>query len=171
MALMSRTSRRWVVFAAILLAVTLATAPWTAAASAAKTDKLLVIGWDGVPSGYPFEFVPPTQLPMLGWMLENGVVAEKGLLPVVPSNTTPSWASILTGAFPGTHSLTNNSYHYVTTPITVGAYGDVRQLEAEMLPVVAEKHGLATATLGGVFLSWPAADSGLTGPVMGWGNY
>jgi len=77
----------------------------------------------------------------------------------------------MTGAFPEAHGITNNMFHDVHDAIMVPSFAEPSRLQSETLAHVAESQGLITATLGGVWLSWPQAESGLEGPVMGWGNW
>ena len=103
--------------------------------------------------------------------MENGSYAQNGILPMVPSNTSPTWPSILTGANTGTTGITNNSYHDTRTPITQSGWGEPGAIEVETLPQVAERYGLRTAVLGGAWTQWPPEDANLTGPAVGWGNW
>lgn len=134
-------------------------------------SKVMVVGWDGAVPEMVKEFAAEGRMPTISWMMENGNFAYEGGLPVVVANTNASWPSVITGSFPGTHGITNNSFHYSGTPITASQYGGPHTLQAESFAVVAELEGYRTAVLGGPWASWPANDAGLTGPNMGWGNW
>ena len=87
-------------------------------------------------------------LPAFGDLLKHGVAASGGgLLTQAPPNTGAGWYSLATGAWPGVHGSTNNTFH-----INGQAFGSARKsafdldvLRAETIAQSAERGGKKVA--------------------------
>ena len=82
-------------------------------------------------------------LPTFKKLIDGGVMADNCLVPY-PTVTPPNWASIATGAWPGTHGITDFHYHKPgTTPIGMNCVQafDSRLCQAEYLWDTADKAG------------------------------
>lgn len=156
--------------ALMLLAIAICCAISSVGVLAAQ-PRILIVGWDGVPGGHALEYAAEGNMPTLSWLLREGSFAPRGILPVVPANTGPTWPSVLTGSFPGRHGVTNNSFHDIRKAITAGEWARPDVVLCETLPQVAQRYGLRVAVLGGAWTNWPPEDAGLSGPVIGWGNW
>ncbi|KAK8547241.1 hypothetical protein V6N13_097957 [Hibiscus sabdariffa] len=67
---------------------------------------VLLVSSDGFRFGYQFK----TPTPNIHRLVENGVEAEMGLIPVFPSLTFPNHYSIVTGLYPAYHGIINNHF-------------------------------------------------------------
>ena len=66
--------------------------------------KVAVIGLDCAMSHLILKHIADGHLPTFKKLIDGGVLAENCLVPY-PTVTPPNWASIATGAWPGTHCL------------------------------------------------------------------
>ena len=72
-----------------------------------KTEKLLVLGIDGMDPGLTQKFLRKGVLPNIEQFIKAGSSREDlRMLGVVPTITPPGWTSLATGAYPGTHGIT-----------------------------------------------------------------
>ncbi len=79
--------------------------------------------------------------------LKHGASASGGgLLTQAPPNTGAGWYSLATGAWPGTHGSTNNTFHINGQPFgnRTSAF-DTNALQAESIAQAAERGGLKVA--------------------------
>jgi predicted AlkP superfamily phosphohydrolase/phosphomutase len=82
-------------------------------------------------------------LPTFKKLIDSGVIADNCLVPY-PTVTPPNWASIATGAWPGTHGITDFHAHRLgTTPVNTNCIQsfDSQLCEAEYLWDTADKAG------------------------------
>ncbi|SER58125.1 alkaline phosphatase family protein [Actinokineospora terrae] len=93
------------VTAGALIAPTLAP---TAAAAAAKTPKVLVIGIDGL----LFDKIAPADAPTLDSLIASGSSSKTALYapPFAPTLSGPGWATLATGTWPDKHRVLSNSW-------------------------------------------------------------
>lgn len=105
--------------------------------------KVVVIGLDCAEPKLILKHIAEGHLPTFKKLFEGGVLAENCLVPY-PTVTPPNWASIATGALPGTHCITDFHIHTPgTTPINyniVQAFNSER-CKAEYLWDTADKAG------------------------------
>jgi len=80
----------------------------------AKPKKVAVIGLDCALTHLIEKHIEEGYLPTFKKLFENGVVTDNGLVPY-PTVTPPNWATIGTGAWPGTHGI---GYFQVHVPGT-----------------------------------------------------
>ncbi len=88
-------------------------------------------------------------MPNMRTLLRNGVkAAGDGLLTEAPPNTGAGWYSLATGAWPGVHGSTNNTFHINGQPFTnrTAAF-DLNVLQAESLAQAAERGGKKVAQI------------------------
>jgi len=95
------------------------------------------------------QLVAEGKMPNFERLLNSGVDAGKGLIPVMPANSAPNWASIATGTSPGVHGATNNLFHDNREPFTLlGVNGfEPDEHEGETIAERAEAAGLTVAVL------------------------
>jgi predicted AlkP superfamily phosphohydrolase/phosphomutase len=105
--------------------------------------KVAIIGLDCAMPGLILKHIADGHLPTLKKMIEGGALADNCLVPY-PTVTPPNWASIATGAWPGTHCITDFHVHQAgTTPYNyniVQAFNSER-CKAEYLWDTADKAG------------------------------
>jgi predicted AlkP superfamily phosphohydrolase/phosphomutase len=79
--------------------------------------KVALIGLDCALPHLIEKHIAEGHLPTFKKLIEGGVIAENCLVPY-PTVTPPNWASIATGAWPGTHGITDFHVHKPgTTPV------------------------------------------------------
>ncbi|WP_328970300.1 alkaline phosphatase family protein [Streptomyces sp. NBC_00239] len=94
--------------AAALVAGTLGTQAATAEPAAANTDKVLVIGLDGV----VLDRLKVANAPYLKGLMAQGLTARSTLYanPMAATSSGPGWSTIATGAWPDRHGVKDNSF-------------------------------------------------------------
>ncbi|OYT31878.1 MAG: hypothetical protein B6U94_01610 [Thermofilum sp. ex4484_79] len=114
--------------------------------------KLVVIGFDAPIPKRVYELAIKGELPNIAKLIKNGVFAENCLVPY-PTITPPNWTTIATGAWPGTHGITDFHMHKFGMPLdeTYQAF-DSRDCKAEYIWEAAEKVGKKT-----IILNWPSS--------------
>ncbi len=88
-------------------------------------------------------------VPGFGDLLRRGArAADNGLLTQAATNTGAGWYSLATGAWPGVHGSTNNTFHINSAPFgnSTSAFG-TGILQAETLAQSAERGGLRVAQI------------------------
>ena len=71
------------------------------------TNKLIVLGIDGLDPSLAKKFVDQGKMPALKQYMEMGSAREDlVLLGGVPTVTPPMWTTLATGAYPSTHGIT-----------------------------------------------------------------
>lgn len=119
--------------------------------------KVAVIGLDCALPKLIEKHIKDGHLPTFKKLIEGGVFADNCLVPY-PTITPPNWASIATGAWPGTHNVTDFHYHELgTTPYnhnTFQSFGSQR-LKAETIWDAADKAGKKCIVLNFPG-SWPS---------------
>jgi 2',3'-cyclic-nucleotide 2'-phosphodiesterase (5'-nucleotidase family) len=155
----TRSSRlRIVALAAVLalvpaLAVPVA-APGLAALAAADNGALkppdrraVFFASDGLRQDLVKEYAAQGVMPTMSGFLKNGASASgNGLLTQAPPNTGAGWYTLATGAWPGVHASTNNTFHVNGQPFgnRTSAF-DANVLKAESIAQSAERGGLKVA--------------------------
>ena len=78
--------------------------------------KVAVIGLDCALSHFIEQYIAEGHLPTFKKLINEGVIADNCLAPY-PTITPPNWASIATGAWPGTHGVTDFHVQEVGGPL------------------------------------------------------
>src|SRR6188472_720051 len=88
-----------------------------------------------------------SDMPAMAELLKKGSSASGGgLLTQAPPNTGAGWYSLATGAWPGVHGSTNNTFHVNGQPFgNRTAAFDANVLQAESIAQSAERSGLKVA--------------------------
>jgi predicted AlkP superfamily phosphohydrolase/phosphomutase len=125
---------------------------------ARKSKRVAVIGFDCAMPGLIEKHIAEGHLPTFKKFIDGGVLAENCLVPF-PTITPPNWASIATGAWPGTHGVTDfHAPHKPgTTPFNfniVQAFSSER-CQAEYIWDAADKAGKKCIVLNYPG-SWPS---------------
>ena len=78
----------------------------------AGASGLIFFASDGLVQNRVAGYVQQGALPTFGRLLKTGAYAtDNGLLTQAPPNTGAGWYSLATGAWPGVHGSTNNTFH------------------------------------------------------------
>ena len=154
-----RLGRRWLAVTAILgfvlisasVAGSAATAGVSGAGAAAAkekvVDKAVFFVADGMRQDIVARYSAQGLLPTMSDFLKKGTSASgNGLLTEAPPNTGAGWYSLATGAWPGVHGSTNNTFHKngATFATRTSAF-DAGVLQAESIAQSAERGGLKVA--------------------------
>ncbi|MBC7344367.1 MAG: alkaline phosphatase family protein, partial [Clostridia bacterium] len=133
-----------------------------------ENSKVLLYVADGMVPELVTKFISEGVMPNLAKIMDLGASAPHGITPPLPPNTGVSWPTIFTGAFAGSHGITNNSFHNVNDPINVSGWSWAGANRAESIVEAAEKDGLTAVVVGGPWPSWPPEMAGISGPVLTW---
>jgi len=94
-----------------------------------RPKKVMILGLDAPIPPRLYKFCKEGKLPALARIIDNGVWARNAMVPL-PTITPPNWTSIVTGAWPSTHGVTDFNVHWPGDPLNVthgGFYsGDVK---------------------------------------------
>ena len=82
----------------------------------AQPKRMVLIGIDGANMEAMKPLLERDLLPNFARLLQGGTFCENAYAPY-PTLTGSNWASIATGAWPGTHGVTDMSYHVTGEPI------------------------------------------------------
>jgi len=134
--------------------------------SEASTDKVILFSSDGMRPDLMEEYARHGSMPTYRSLIHEGVRGKNGLLQGFPPNTGVGWATLATGAWPGVHGSTNNTFHRLTDPSfnSSTSFAATGVLQADTLGQAAERAGKEVASI-----EWVAARSyvpALQGPVV-----
>jgi len=117
-----------------------------------RAKKALVFGLDAVIAELLEKWISEGKLPNFAKLVKEGVIAEHCLVPL-PTLTPPNWTTIATGAWPGTHGITDFTIHHPGDPLDKTCSGfNSKECRSEYLWTVAERAGKKS-----IILKWPAA--------------
>src|SRR5688500_7902452 len=117
-------------------------------AAAKQTDKAVFFAADGLRQDIVAKYAAQKGVvPTMADFLKKGTFASgNGLLTEAPPNTGAGWYSLATGAWPGVHGSTNNTFHRNGQPFgNRTAAFDPGVLQAESIAQSAERGGLKVA--------------------------
>ena len=82
------------------------------------SDKVLFFASDGMRQDLVEKYAGAGVMPTMKSFLRTGVKAQgNGLLTQAPPNTGAGWYTLATGAWPGVHGSTNNTFHKNSDPM------------------------------------------------------
>ncbi len=76
-----------------------------------KADKVIFFASDGMRPDLMETYAADGLMPTYANLMANGVRGDNGLTQAFPPNTGVGWHSLATGAYPGEHGSTNNTFH------------------------------------------------------------
>ena len=118
-----------------------------------RASALILIGLDCILSHFIERFASEGAMPFTARLIDEGVFGEA--LPSPPCDTPTNWATIVTGAWAGTHGMTSFYAHIPGKPLNEGVGTlDSRACQAEFLWDVAERHGMVCAVVN-YPVAWP----------------
>ena len=112
-------------------------------------DKFLFFASDGLQQATVERYAKQGVVPGFRDLLRNGAKAsDNGLLTQAAANTGAGWYTLTTGAWPGVHGSTNNTFHINGQPFAnrTAAF-DAGVLQAETLAQAAERGGKKVAQI------------------------
>ncbi|HET7514591.1 MAG TPA: alkaline phosphatase family protein, partial [Gaiella sp.] len=113
----------------------------------APVQKAVFFAADGMRQDIVARYAAQGLMPTMSEFLKTGTSASgNGLLTQAPPNTGAGWYSLATGAWPGVHGSTNNTFHRSGQPFAnrTAAF-DPGVLQAESIAQSAERSGLKVA--------------------------
>jgi len=140
------------------------------ASSASGGDKLLFYASDGLRQDAVERYASGgADVPGFRDLLKHGAHASgNGLLTQAPPNTGAGWFTLATGAWPGVHGSTNNTFHISGSAFTNStSFSSPNVLQAETLAQAAERGGKKVAQI-----EWVGGRSGaINGPTLDFRNF
>ena len=166
---MSRSSRRlFTLLGASLLALSQLGAATAVLAThdqpSSRSDHAIFFAADGMREDAVKRYADQGVMPTMRSFLRNGTYASgNGLLTQAPPNTGAGWYTLATGAWPGIHGSTNNTFHKSGQPFAnrTSAF-DAGTLQVETIAQSAERAGLKVAQV-----EWAGgANATINGPTI-----
>ena len=125
-------------------------------------EKVLLIGLDCAVPGRWRQYAEAGLLPVGQRLLADGCFVAP-CLPTMPTLTTTNWATIATGAWPGSHGITDfNPYRAGDGPDDSPQGFDARDVKAEFIWEAAARAGLDS-----IVVNWPGSWPPREAPVAG----
>jgi 2',3'-cyclic-nucleotide 2'-phosphodiesterase (5'-nucleotidase family) len=163
-------NRLFNLFVILVLAMGAGFAPSVRAATpthtrqSAKADSVIFFAADGLRQDLVRQYAQQGTLPAMRKLLQRGAYASgNGLLTQAAANTGAGWYTLATGAWPGVHGSTNNTFHINGQAFTnrTAAF-DAGVLQAETLAQSAERGGKKVAQI-----EWAGGRNGtINGPTI-----
>ena len=144
-------------------------APEQATASPALAPKVIFFSSDGMRPDLMEQYAAQGDMPTYAALMAAGVRGDNGMVQAFPPNTGVGWYTMMTGAYPGEHGSTNNTYHRVgegnfNNRTSFSAAGT---LQADTLAAAAERAGKKVAQIDWV----GGAQSNIAGPTVDFVNF
>ena len=76
-----------------------------------SATKALLFASDGMRPDLMQQYAAAGQMPTYAALMRAGVVGDNGMTQAFPPNTGVGWYTMATGAYPGEHGSTNNTFH------------------------------------------------------------
>ena len=153
-------------FAAVSVLAALTSGVAQGAPGKPSAEKVIFFSSDGMRQDLAEAFVEDGGMDTYAGLLDSGVKASgAGMLQGFPPNTGAGWSTMATGAWPGEHGSTNNTFHRTGGNFTTGtSFATPGILQADTIPQAAERAGKTV-----VSMEWVAARGyvpALQGPVV-----
>ncbi len=166
---MSRSRTRSVTLISViaLLATLFTVVPMVSAAPsdpAGRSPKAVLFAADGMRQDLVQQYADQGVMPTMRNFLRRGAkAAGNGMLTQAPPNTGAGWYTMATGAWPGVHGSTNNTFHISGQPFANRTTAfDPGVLRAETIAQAAERGGLKVAQV-----EWAGGRNGtIAGPTI-----
>ncbi len=131
-------------------------------------DKVILFASDGMRPDLMEQYAAEGFMPTYTDLMANGVRGDNGLTQAFPPNTGVGWFTLATGAYPGEHGSTNNTFHRVgegnfnnRTSFAGGI------LQADTIANAAERAGKKVAQI-----EWVGGRSAnIAGPTVDFANF
>jgi hypothetical protein len=151
------------VLAALLATAAPAPASSSPAAAAPAEQSAILFAADGMRPDLVDRFAAGGAMPNLRELKRRGVQGRNGLTQGFPPNTGVGWYTLATGAWPGKHGSTNNTFHQTGTDFSRGtSFSSTGVLQADSIASAAERAGRQVAQL-----DWVAGrQANIAGPTV-----
>jgi len=160
---------------AIVLALVIAVPAGTAKPTKPPTgpphaDKVILFSSDGMRPDLMEAYAAGGLMPTYAELMASGVRGDNGLLQAFPPNTGVGWYTLATGAYPGEHGSTNNTFHRTGAAFTGGTSAFATGIQqADSIQQAAERAGLKVASV-----EWVGSRGlvpAMAGPVIDFRNF
>jgi 2',3'-cyclic-nucleotide 2'-phosphodiesterase (5'-nucleotidase family) len=133
------------------------------AAAAPDEQSAILFAADGMRPDLVDRFVASGAMPNIRELKRRGVQGRNGLTQGFPPNTGVGWYTLATGAWPGKHGSTNNTFHQTGTDFSRGtSFSATGVLQADSIASTAERAGRQVAQL-----DWVAGrQANIAGPTV-----
>ena len=151
------------VLAALLATAAPAPASPSPAAAAPAEQPAILFASDGMRPDLVDRFADRGLMPNMRQLMRRGVEGRNGLTQGFPPNTGVGWYSLATGAWPGKHGSTNNTFHQTGTDFSRStSFTSPGVLQADSIASAAERAGRQVAQL-----DWVAGrQANIAGPTV-----
>ena len=173
---MARSSNRLrpVVVLTLLTLLFSAVAAPTAAAPPSKlkaigsADRTVMFASDGMRPDLVDKYVAEGVMPTYEALIDAGVTGDNGMLQAFPPNTGVGWYTMATGAYPGEHGSTNNTFFRAgDTFSNRTSFSGAGVLQADTIANAAERAGKKVAQI-----DWVAGvAANIQGPTVDFTNF
>jgi 2',3'-cyclic-nucleotide 2'-phosphodiesterase (5'-nucleotidase family)/predicted AlkP superfamily phosphohydrolase/phosphomutase len=158
-----------VIVSMLVLPVDAVAAPQAKSSTWPLASKVIFFASDGMRPDLMERYASEGAMPTYASLMDEGVRGDNGMLQAFPPNTGVGWYTMATGAYPGEHGSTNNTYHRVgegnfNNRTSFSALGT---LQADTLAAAAERAGKQVAQIDWV----GGANSGIKGPTVDFVNF
>src|SRR5512143_167813 len=157
----------------VLLALAFMPLPLTASeaapSSAPLSSKVIFFASDGMRPDMMQKYAAQGVMPTYTSLMAKGVRGDNGLTQAFPPNTGVGWYTLATGAYPGEHGSTNNTYHRVGEGNFNNrtSFSGAGTLQADTIAAAAERAGKKVAQVEWV----GGAQAGIAGPTVDFANF
>ena len=133
-----------------------------------SASKVVLFSSDGMRPDLMAKYADAGTMPTYAALRRAGVEGQNGMVQAFPPNTGVGWYTMATGAYPGEHGSTNNTYHR-----TGDAFGNstsfsaAATLQADTIANAAERAGKKVAQV-----EWVGGrNAGIKGPTVDFANF
>ena len=135
------------ILATFLFPIGSSAAPASQPAGAPLAQRAIFFASDGMRPDLMQTYAAQGEMPTYAALIASGVTGNNGMLQAFPPNTGVGWYTMATGAYPGEHGSTNNTYHRTgegnfNNRTSFSALGT---LQADTLAAAAERAGKKVA--------------------------
>jgi 2',3'-cyclic-nucleotide 2'-phosphodiesterase (5'-nucleotidase family)/predicted AlkP superfamily phosphohydrolase/phosphomutase len=133
-------------------------------------ERVLFFASDGMRPDLMQKYVSQGFMPTYASLIKTGVVGDNGMVQAFPPNTGVGWYTLATGAYPGEHGSTNNTFFRVGSASFANdstSFSTTGILQADTLANAAERAGRKVAQV-----DWTGGrNAAIAGPTVDFGNF
>jgi 2',3'-cyclic-nucleotide 2'-phosphodiesterase (5'-nucleotidase family) len=153
----------------LMVPVGVSAAPNAASAAAPLANKVVFFSSDGMRPDLMEKYAADGAMPTYAALMAAGVRGDNGMVQAFPPNTGVGWYTLMTGAYPGEHGSTNNTYHRTGEGNfnNSTSFSTANTLQADTLAAAAERAGKKVAQIDWV----GGLQSNIAGPTVDFVNF
>jgi len=135
-----------------------------------KADEVILFSSDGMRPDLMEDYAADGLMPTYADLMAEGVIGDNGLIQAFPPNTGVGWFTLATGAYPGEHGSTNNTFHRTGASFTSGTSAFATGIQqADSIQQAAERAGLEVASVE--WVGSRGLSPAMAGPVIDFRNF